>query len=802
MRFFFFLLFFNIAVCSAQTPAGWNVKIEDEQGKPLPGATVQLFRSGDGVLVKTGLSNEQGVAILHNISNGYYYFSITHTAFETLKSKPLEPPAGNILTTFQLKTAARALQGVTVAARKPFIEQAQGKIIINADAVASNAGTTVLELLEKSPGVIVDRNGGISLQSKPGVLVMIDDKPTYLSGAELANMLGNMNSSQVDKIELITNPSAKYDAAGNAGIINIKTKKTKQKGFNGNATLTAGHGRYYKNNNNLLLNYRNGNYNLFFNYSNNNNKNYTSIYALRKYFNAGGAVQSLLDQPTMMTSTGNSHNAKLGMDYFLTPKTTIGFVAGGILSRRTSNNTATATWLNAAGAVDSAIYTTTNGSNDFDNLTVNVNGRHNLNKNQDLSLDIDWLRYSLDSRQLFTNQLQSPGGYTDQSDAKVPASIRILSAKLDYTLRWGKNGKLESGTKASNTHTDNLAAYRKSDGGNWGEDNNKSNHFLYKENIVALYSSVEQQFSKWSYQAGLRYENTSYTANQLGNAVQKDSAFSRSYGALFPSGYISYTLDSNHALTFTVSRRLDRPAFQKLNPFILIINKYTHQQGNPFFKPQFSWNMEISHQYKQVLTTTISYSIIKDYFSQLFLNKGGDILVYSEGNVGRAYNLGVSMSAQLEPFKWWSLNAQGLFNYKKMRGYVWNDYRSDIKQFHFSMNNQFRIGKTYTAELSGFYTGRSRNDLQELLYPNSQLVIAAARPVLKKKGTLKISFRDLFHRNGMEGLTDFDKAEEYFILRRDTRVVTVAFTYRFGKAFKTVKRNNGSASDEMNRVGG
>ena len=209
----------------------------------------------------------------------------------------------------------------------------------------------------------------------------------------------------------------------------------------------------------------------------------------------------------------------------------------------------------------------------------------------------------------------------------------------------------------------------------------------------------------------------------------------------------------------------------------------------------------MSHQYKQYLTTTLSYSIIKDYFSQLFLRDSNQILIYAEGNVGSANNLGLSMATQLTPFKWWSLSAQGLFNYKKLNGYVWNNYSSDISQFNVSMNNQFKIGKVYTAELSGFYTGRARNDLQELLYPNSQVLIGLARPVLKKKGTLKLSMRDIFHTLGMEGVTDFQLASEYFLLRRDSRVINVSFVYRFGKPLKAVKRSTGGAADEMQRAG-
>ena len=218
--------------------------------------------------------------------------------------------------------------------------------------------------------------------------------------------------------------------------------------------------------------------------------------------------------------------------------------------------------------------------------------------------------------------------------------------------------------------------------------------------------------------------------------------------------------------------------------------------------PQYSWNLELSHQYKDLLTTTVSYSRIKNYFSQLFLTDTvSGILMYSEGNVGNASIFGLSAALVVSPFKWWSLTTQANYNYKKLKGFNGNQYTTHINQLNINCNNQFTFAKIYTAELSGFYTTRARNDLQELLYPTGQLSVGIARTVMKKKGTLKLSARDIFYTNAMEGLTQFAHATEYFIVRRDSRVLNLAFTYRFGKVYKTNKRSGGSAADEMERVG-
>ncbi len=780
---------------------GLTITVLTEQSAPAAMATVELVK--DNKLVKAAITDINGVARFENIAAGTYLYKISFTGYQTHTSNTVSFPLTVNAAAVTLKPAGTTLREVNIESKKPFIQHKPGKVLLNVDASVTNVGSSVLEVLEKSPGVTVDRNGGIALHGKAGVLVLIDDKQTYLSGAELNNLLSSMSSSQVETIELMSNPLAKYDASGNAGIINIKTKKNKVKGFNGSFTISAGQGKYPKSNNSLQLNYRTGKFNMFLTYSINLNKYLVDIYALRKYYDDNGNLTAILEQPTYFSGRVMNNTMKAGIDYYITAKTTIGVVLGGTAISRKGRNNASATWLDAAGNIDSAIATTSSSKNKFRNGLMNVNLRHSISSSQDVAVDLDWLNYAISSDQLFNNELQAPGGYKEASRGNIPSDIHILSGKIDHTLRIRKNSSLQSGWKSSRISTDNSASYQKFDGMNWNEDYGKSNHFLYKENIHALYSSMETKYKKISLQGGLRYEYTAYDANQLGNVVQKDSAFSRNYSGLFPSATISYQFDSSNGLTFTAGRRIDRPAFQKLNPFYFIINKYTYQTGNPFFLPQYSWNMELSHQYKSVLTTAVSYSIIKNYFSQLFLtDTAKGILFYSEGNVGRAHNIGLSATLVVSPFKWWNLTAQANYNHKELKGYNGNvNFSSDINQLNININNQFTIAKKYNAEISGFYTTRARNDLQEVLYPTGQLSLGVSRQVLKKKGTLKFSARDIFYTNAMEGLTQFDKATEYFILRRDSRVFTLAFTYRFGKAYKTAKRTSGSASPEMERVG-
>lgn len=773
------------------------VKVSDEKQLPIEGAVVELLEQGKKI--RAVISKKNGEALFDQTAAGTYEISASFTGFETQLSKQVKLSGSDVYIDLTLKSSVSELAQVTVQSSKPFIQREQGKLVVNPEASPTNNGTTVVELLEKSPGVMIDRNNGISLRNKSGVLVLIDDKPTYLQGADLISLLSSMNTSQVEKIELITSPSAKYDAAGNSGIINIKTKKIKQIGFNGTLTMAAAMGMRPRTNNSLLLNYRKNKWSHYFSYGINYAKTRMPIYALRTYFDAARTPIAILEQPTFFNNTNLNNTIKYGTEFAATDKLTFIFSFSGSLINRKSRNTATADWLSPSRTIDSSIYTASNSENRFTTGAISIGSRHKLSKTQQLTIDADAARYDLNNEQYFQSERPGAQGYTIGTLGNIPSFIKIFSANSNYTQEIGRDGKLEAGVKTSKIDTDNDAGYAISiNNGLWHPDYAKSNHFVYGEKIHAAYGMYEQKFKKLTVQAGLRYEYTHYDAHQLGNVVVKDSSFSRNYDGFFPSGFVTWEADSIHTFSLSIGRRIDRPNFQRLNPFVNIINKYTLERGNPFFRPQFTWNFELSHQYKQLLHTTFSYSLIKDYFSQLFLTDPDGILVYTQGNVGRMHNYTFSTMLTTKPAKWWSLNTEAIYTYKKLIGYVWNNYRSDISQLTLNMNSQFRISKKINGEISGSYTGRSRNDLQELLYPFGQLHLGFSMPVMKNSGTLRFSARDIFKTNWMEGLTDFKDAEEYFIVRRDSRVFTLSFSYRFGKTGKAARQK--TATEEMRRV--
>jgi iron complex outermembrane recepter protein len=692
------------------------------------------------------------------------------------------------------------LQQVTVTSKRPPVQLFPDKTIVNVDATVTNTGATLLEVLEKSPGITIDRNGNISLKGKQGVLIMFDGKPSQVSGADLNNLLSGMTASQVDQIEIMDNPSAKYDASGNAGVINIKTKKNRQRGFNGNVSLALGQGRFSRTVNSVNVNHYAGKINLFASFNINLSRNFMKMYALRKYYDEDNStLTAILDQPSYLKGRAPSQNIKTGIDYFITKKTTLGTIFNFTNFSRTTTGANEAVWKGADGNSDSAIITTNDHRDKLRSYAVNVNASHAFNATSALTADFDYLGYRINNNLFFNNRLQAPGGYNEDINGHIPSELNIFCGKVDYTRKFSNTLKLESGWKSSHVSTNNIAEYFQTTGANTLPDFGKTNHFIYEETIHAAYGAMEMKMEKIAFQGGLRYEYTTYNAHQLGNQARKDSSFSKRYDGLFPNMVASWQIDSLNSLSLTIGRRIDRPRFQSLNPFVFVINKYTYQSGNPYFTPQYSWNTELTHSFKNIFITSLSFSYTKDYFSQIFYQDSTGIITYTEGNLDNMKNVGLSVSTQLSPFNWWSFSFEGVVNHKMIKGFVWNNRKASLTQANFNLSNQFNFPKNWSAELSAVYILREQ-ELQEVTYPTGQLSVGLAKQILNNRGMVKLTARDMLYTQKMEGFTNFKQATEYFIIKRDTRSATISFTYRFGKQLKTRQRTEGGAEDEMRRV--
>jgi hypothetical protein len=801
----------GISLCSFAQEGGRIFGMIKDGGnqKIIDAASINLLRSSDSSLIKTSIADKTGSFSFENLQYGNYLIVASSVGHTLVFSQTFTIAAGS--TSFntgvlQLLPNSKNLAAVVVTSKKQFVERKMDKTILNPEALISNTGTNALEVLEKAPGVTVDKDGNISLKGKQGVMVMLDGKPSYMTPTDLANYLRNMTSSTIDQIEIMTNPSAKYDASGNAGIINIKTKKNKQKGFNGSASVAYGQGVYARTNNSVNLNYRKNKINLFSSLSGNYREDYQGLDINRKYKNQDGSLKAIFEQTAFQKKYRNSYNAKLGLDFYATQNTTLGVVLTGNTSPSVDRSFNTSYLKNTTGNIDSIVTAKGDEDGKWKSEGVNLNFRHQLDSSgREITADLDYINYSANKDQLFTNCSYQPDWskkYSDQLIGSLPSDIKIYSAKVDYVQPFKTGLKMETGLKFSFVNTDNSAGYFNWVNGVITVDNEKTNQFHYKENINAGYINFSKTIKKWDFQTGLRVENTVYEGKQFGNAMHADSSFKKSYTSAFPTSYISYNANEKNQFVFSLGRRINRPDYEDLNPFLFFLDKYTYGSGNPFLKPMFSNVFEASHTYKQWLTSTINYSQTKDLFTETFEEKDFATII-RQNNYGKMNNASISINAQLKPVKNWNMMLYTEARYQHFKGMLYGD-KVDVKgtTYLINVNNQFTFKKGWSAELSGFYRTKGVEG-QIAINALGQLDAAVQKQVLKQKGTIKLSVRDILLTMVPSGNINFQQTEAHFKNTRDSRIATISFNYRFGKPIKGIKnRKTGGAADEQNRIKG
>ena len=798
-------------------------QVLDESQKGIDGATVSLLRTKDASLLKVGVTDKAGYYDFEKIAEGDYTISVTVTGFQKKVSEPFTISASNSavnLKAIQLVPAAKSLGQVTVVAKRPLIENKIDRTVVNVEAAPTNAGATALEVLEKSPGITVDNDGNISLKGKQGVIVMMDGKPTYLSATDLANVLRNLPASALDQIEIMTNPPAKYDASGNSGIINIKTKKGKTEGFNGSIT-TGGTMSFYKRDNSLLtparssnslnMNYRKGKINLFGNLNYNYNENKSDLTLTRKLFDQGGNINIISNQESEFSGRNNNYTAKIGFDFFQNKKTVWGIVLNGFRFYGRPHPIGSQIFTRPNGTVESVLESEGFTKLNFANYSGNINFKHTFDSTgQEITVDLDYVGYSNEAKSsLITTSYDEPGRVKTgrfELVGDIPGTIDIYSLKSDYTRPMKKDMRLDAGFKLSYVDNNNEVEYLRGDNGGSLVKDSRSNHFIYQENINAAYVSINKKWKKFSGQAGLRLENTVAKGKQITN----DSAFTRNYTSLFPTMYLNYELNKNHMLTFSYGRRIMRPNYQDLNPFIWFLDSLTYRQGNPYILPQYSNNFEIRHSYKNGFTTVVNYTQTDDAISQLLIQPdlGKRVTFLRPDNVASQKNIGLAITAPAKVNKWWNANIFfNLYN-NHFTGIHFNPIKGtndqiDVEYTSFLVNvtNNFNFQKGWSAELSGFYRAKGVDGLSvadEMYF----MTIGGQKTIMQGKGTLRMNFRDPFHWQKWGGTTRYSNIDVRVRNIWTNRGLSLSFSYRFGKStVAQARRRTSGANDEESRAG-
>jgi outer membrane receptor protein involved in Fe transport len=792
--------------------------IKDNNEQSIDAATVSLLAAKDSSLIKISVSNRQGNFEFEKVADGKYLVLITATSHTKAYGQVFELSSVNNninLGTFELTQEVSEIAGVSVSAKRPLVENKIDRMVVNVESSITNAGSSALDVLEKSPGITVDNNGVISLKGKQGVIILIDGKPTYLGGNDLVNYLRSLTASQLDQIEIMSQPPAKYDASGNSGVINIKTKKGSQMGYNGSITLSAIVANYPKTPNSVNMNYRRGKVNLFGQYSYTYWEGFNDIKIVR-YFGriSEKEFQSLFDQASYLHFVSNTHSFRAGMDYYATKKTTLGLALNGTFNKFSSDGHTNSDLLDKDYNLISVNKALPTNEGPWKNLSLNLNFRTVLDKTgKELTADIDGVYYKNDNNQNSDNYNYDPNGVLLPSADPVhnpnpyllrghlPGEIKIVTAKMDYTQPMKNGAKFDAGWKTGYVKNDNDAQYRYFLNNALVYDSSRSNHFIYEENVNAAYINFSKQFKKWGLQTGLRMENTNVTGNQ----VVKKQKFDTSYVQLFPTIYLSYAVDKSNNYTLSYSRRIDRPNYEDMNPFQFFLDQYTFRQGNPYLKPQTSHNFELSYNYKGQLNLSANYTFTTDIINDILKqNDSTHITFQTKENVAKRTNIGLSISYNKQLTKWWTIGAYGNIFNNHFEGFVNNEnLKADIATYMFNINNQLKFKKTWGAEVSGFYRSKILASGLIVAEPMGVISFGLSKQLFKGKGSIKLNATDPFWIQFFRGYTEFGNINAHITNHWDNRRFTLTFAWRFSKGQNQPqqRRRTGSSQDEQSRIG-
>ena len=809
------LLLMGLQISIAQNNLRGRItaNIINEKNNPVENATVELLKSKDSSLAKIAITDKNGLADFENIRPGTYLLKISFVNYATQFTAPVILGTEKLLIQLPniiLQPGTAEIKEVVVTGRKPFIQRLSDRLVVNVENSIVSAGSSAMDVLERSPGVAVDQNDVIGLRGKQGVIIMIDGKPTPLSGADLANYLRGLPSNAIERIDIITNPSAKYDAAGNSGIIDIHMKKDQRLGTNG--TLTAGYGQgvYSKANAGTTLNYRNKSVNIFGNYNYSYRMNLNHLILDRNFytngiFNGGDLKDNYSKTPS------DFHAVRAGADFFPDKKNIIGFVItynNGAFNTNTNNNS---TVIDAQKQSASTFQTKALNNNNNYNTVANINFKHSFNTTgKELTADIDYGEYNSAAVSSTATKYYKLSGGSLQPDyilnGNQAGKLTLKTAKVDYANPLPKGAKFETGAKTSYVSSDNDAKFYDLSSGNAVDDANKTNRFFYEEYNNAAYFNFSKEFTKFNLQFGLRGEQTHLKTHQVKGNIYFDSG----YLQLFPSAFFNYKIKPDQTLGISVSRRIDRPGYSQLNPFLFLIDVTTYATGSPSLLPQFTWSYELNYTVKSInftlaySHTTNSQNIAIARFKDVFptIPQADNVTVQIPINLSTSDYYGFTVAAPVRVNKHWNMINNASAYYNKFNGQLGGTTLNNGKPaFDYRINNTFTLGKGWVTELNGNVTTGGQDGFM-VLDPQWGIAAGVQKSMFQNKGTLRFNITDIFWTNLPKAVITYNNYIEKWHAYRETRVANLSFTYRFGKNTVQAARRRTTASEEERQRAG
>lgn len=763
---------------------------------------VLLIKEKDSTLVKSLLCENDGSFVISNIKPDNYLLSFIKIGYQNTYSKPIAILNNEqiALEPIEILKLNRQLKEVVVTSRIPYIERRIGKTVINVENSVFGLGSSGFEILQTIPGIRIDNSNQLSIQGKTNVTVFIDGKPSNLTGNDLIEYLKNIQTNNIEQIELLNSASARYDAANNGGIINIKFKKGKNIGTNGSFSLGGGLGRNYRYNSALSLNKRTEKSNFYLNYDYNKAKTLDAIFLDRSI--AKPNTKTTFDIDNKDVKTRDNHNILLGLDYNLNTKHSLGFLLNAFSNGMISNENNQSLIFNN-NQKDSTVLSTSFEDRQINNASFNINYGGILNKKgTSLKADLDFLDYNRKSTENLNsvyfnasnNSFKPPLNFNNST----PSNINIISAKVDYSNPIAKNSFLDAGLKISNVNTKSDRNISINSG--QGYIFNPSTLFNYQENIYAGYLSFKTKTDKSNFEIGLRAEQTE--AN--GNTQTDANLIDRSYFNLFPNISYSKTLNENHQLTFSFNKGIGRPRYEDLNPFFYFLDQYTYSQGNPELLPSYNYSSKIDWEIKEKYHIGFQYNYINDFSYTVYeQNNANNIATTSRLNFDYRQTIGLDFGIPIKFATRWNtdINTQISYDYFSYLDPNFGLATNESSNFTTDINNTINIPKGFNAQLNFHYESPTSYGIY-VFKPLYFLNFGVSKSILKQLGSLRFTISDIFDTNANRYGSDFYNLDFNAREKAETRSFRLAFSYRFGKKdVKAFRRRTVGADEEKSRVG-
>ena len=783
---FLLLPFFSMA----QNTSNINGFITDKNNKPIENVKISLLKN-DSSVVANSFSDKKGFYKITYNGNDATLIKAELQGFVS-ETKSLNNNSKIDFTLFE--SMNKNLKEISVVAKKPIVEYKADKTIFNVENSITATGGDAMDAIKRAPGVTVARNE-INIAGKSSVAVMIDGRLQQLSGDDLVQMLHSIPAENISKIEVITSPSAKYDAEGNAGIINLVLKKNKQKGFRG--SVTAGHeyniyGQMNFPTVSTSLNYKKDKLNLFCN-ANGGSQGWNYVAYTNTYY-----PNQFQHQDVRYPYVNPYARLQVGGDYVINKKSTIGFMASEGFSWLNNKESIIASSYDLNGNLDSTTNTIGKTTDKYlGKLTTNLNYEYRFDSTgKKMNVDLDYYRQKGDKHRDFSVE-SSPmiSSYLRQNNYRATGSplTEIMSAKIDFEIPT-KNVKWNFGMKASDSQNDLNNLYETKTGNEFVNDTTKTNQFSYHEEIEAAYISANKSLKKFEFMAGLRAEHTRGIGS--GSTLQ---TFTVDYTKLFPSAVVQYKLNENHSFNLTFARRISRPNYSFLNPFKFYYTPNTYVVGNPTLQPSFNYLTKLGYAYKSNLNASLLYNNITNYFDRVYtvdtLHKTNAV---SRQNLGSKQVLALEIDYSIQPTKWWEItgNING--------GHVLFNPTLQGSQVHFEafnwwaeITNNFYLNKkkTFSAELSGFYySPRQRDVVYWAAMKNVNFGIRYQ--MLNKNLTVAFEGEDIFATSYWLQTNKLNNTVEYSY---DGHSYRISISYKFGN--KNIRAKQVKNLEEIQRAG-